>query len=330
MDMIELLCTAVKREASDLHLSAAMPPLIRIDGELIAINSHPLDNEKVQALLFQLMNANQQKTFSNGVECDFAFTIPNVARFRVNVYHQHRGISAAFRVIPMRVPSIDDLGLPKIFSDLASKSNGLILVTGPTGSGKTTTLAAMIDYVNQHFYHHIITIEDPIEFIHNCKKCLIHQREIYRDTHCFENALRAALREDPNLILIGEMRDLETIRLALTAAETGHLVFATLHTTSAATTVNRIIDVFPGEEKALVRILLSNTLEAVISQTLVKRKGGGRIALHEIMICNSAIRNLIRENKIPQINSVLQTGWQYGMQTKDQHLKKLIAAELID
>jgi twitching motility protein PilT len=275
------------------------------------------------------MNDGQRKEYEENLEVDFSFEVPNLARFRVNAFNQNRGPAAVFRTIPSKILSLDDLGCPDIFRDISDTPRGLVLVTGPTGSGKSTTLAAMVDYINDHKHDHILTIEDPIEFVHETKKCLINQREVHRDTLSFSAALRSALREDPDVILVGEMRDLETIRLAMTAAETGHLVFGTLHTTSAPKTIDRIIDVFPGEEKSMVRSMLSESLRAVISQTLIKKVGGGRVAAHEIMIGVPAIRNLIREDKIAQMYSAIQTGMQHGMQTMDQCLQNLVNRGMI-
>ncbi len=329
MDITELLAFGVKHNASDLHLSAGLPPMIRVDGDVRRINVPALEHRQVHSLVYDIMNDHQRKVFEEDLEVDFSFEIPNLARFRVNAFNQSRGVAAAFRTIPSKVLTLDELGAPPIFRDIAENPRGLVLVTGPTGSGKSTTLAAMIDYINDHYNHHIITIEDPIEFVHQSKQCLINQREVFRDTKSFNVALRSALREDPDIILVGEMRDLETIRLALTAAETGHLVFGTLHTTSAAKTIDRIIDVFPGEEKAMVRSMLSESMRAVISQTLMKKNGGGRMAAHEIMIGIPAIRNLIREDKVAQMYSVIQTGMVHGMQTMDYCLKNLVSRGLI-
>ncbi len=325
MDITELLAFSVKHKASDLHLSAGVPPMIRVDGDVRKINLPSLEHRQVHALVYDIMNDHQRKELEENLEVDFSFEVPNLARFRVNAFHQNRGVAAVFRTIPSTVLTLDELAAPEIFRQLSELPRGLVLVTGPTGSGKSTTLAAMIDYINDNFHHHILTIEDPIEFLHENKRCLINQREVHRDTLGFSNALRSALREDPDIILVGEMRDLETIRLALTAAETGHLVFGTLHTSSAAKTIDRIIDVFPGSEKDMVRSMLSESLRAVISQTLLKRIGGGRIAAHEIMVGIPAIRNLIREDKIPQMYSVIQTGMIHGMQTMDQCLKQMVA-----
>ena len=329
MDITELLAFSVKHKASDLHLSAGVPPMIRVDGDVRKINLPALEHRQVHSLVYDIMNDHQRKELEENLEVDFSFEVPNLARFRVNAFHQNRGVAAVFRTIPSLVLSLDELGAPEIFRQISEYPRGLVLVTGPTGSGKYTTLAAMIDYINESYHHHILTIEDPIEFVHENKRCLINQREVHRDTLGFSNALRSALREDPDIVLVGEMRDLETIRLALTAAETGHLVFGTLHTSSAAKTIDRIIDVFPGAEKDMVRSMLSESLRAVISQTLLKRVGGGRVAAHEIMIGIPAIRNLIREDKIAQMYSVIQTGMIHGMQTMDQCLKQLVNRGLV-
>ncbi|MCU7797344.1 MAG: type IV pilus twitching motility protein PilT, partial [Candidatus Thiodiazotropha sp. (ex Myrtea spinifera)] len=298
MDIAELLAFSVKHNASDLHLSAGLPPMIRVDGDIRRINVPALEHKVVHALVYDIMNDKQRKDFEEFLETDFSFEIPGLARFRVNAFNQARGASAVFRTIPSKVLTLEDLGCPQTFRDIVDVPRGLVLVTGPTGSGKSTTLAAMMDYKNDNDYSHILTIEDPIEFVHASKKCLINQREVHRDTLGFAEALRSALREDPDIILVGELRDLETIRLALTAAETGHLVFGTLHTSSAAKTIDRIIDVFPAGEKSMVRSMLSESLRSVIAQTLLKKIGGGRIAAWEIMVGTPAIRNLIREDKV--------------------------------
>ncbi len=329
MDITELLSFAVQQGASDLHLTAGMPPIIRVDGDVRRIKLPALDHKQVHTLVYDIMNDKQRKEYEENFEADFSFEVPKLARFRVNAFNQHRGAAAVFRTVPNKVLTMDDLGMGKVFRDLSEQARGLVLVTGPTGSGKSTTLAAMIDYVNDTRSDHILTIEDPIEFVHESKKCLINQREVHRDTHSFSNALRSALREDPDVILVGEMRDLETIRLALTAAETGHLVFGTLHTTSAAKTVDRIIDVFPAAEKDMVRSMLSESLQGVISQTLLKRVKGGRVAAHEIMIGTPAVRNLIREDKVAQMYSAIQTGAAYGMKTLDQSLTELMQKGII-
>jgi twitching motility protein PilT len=329
MDITELLAFSAKQGASDLHLSAGLPPMIRVDGDVRRINLPALDHKQVQALIYDIMNDTQRVDFEKHLETDFSFDVPGVARFRVNAFNHNRGAGAVFRTIPSKVLSMDDLGMGEVFRKITEAPRGLVLVTGPTGSGKSTTLAAMIDHLNNHRHHHILTIEDPIEFVHESRKCLINQREVHRDTRSFATALRSALREDPDVILVGEMRDLETIRLALTAAETGHLVFGTLHTTSAAKTIDRVVDVFPGDEKSMVRSMLSESLLAVVSQALVKKIGGGRIAAHEIMLGTSAIRNLIREDKVAQMYSSIQTGGNLGMQTLDMCLKELVAKGLI-
>ena len=329
MDITELLAFSAKNKASDLHLSAGLPPMIRVDGDVRRINLPAMDHKQVHGLIYDIMNDKQRKDYEEFLETDFSFEVPGIARFRVNAFNQNRGAGAVFRTIPSKVLSMEDLGLGKVFRDIAHFPRGLVLVTGPTGSGKSTTLAALIDHVNDNRYDHILTIEDPIEFVHESKKCLLNQREVHRDTHGFAEALRSALREDPDIILVGEMRDLETIRLALTAAETGHLVFGTLHTTSAAKTIDRVVDVFPAAEKAMVRSMLSESLQAVISQTLLKKIGGGRVAAHEIMIGTPAIRNLIREDKVAQMYSAIQTGSTLGMQTLDQCLANLLKQGLI-
>ncbi|MFK7160377.1 type IV pilus twitching motility protein PilT [Marinospirillum sp. MEB164] len=329
MDITELLAFCAKQKASDLHLSADLPPMIRVDGDIRRINVPAMSHKEVHALVYDIMNDKQRRDYEEFLEVDFSFELPGLARFRVNAFNHNRGAGAVFRLIPSVVLTLDQLGMGDIFRNLSLLPRGLVLVTGPTGSGKSTTLAAMIDYVNERKNAHILTIEDPIEFVHESKKCLVNQREVHRDTLGFSEALRSALREDPDIILVGEMRDLETIRLALTAAETGHLVFGTLHTTSAAKTIDRIVDVFPAEEKSMVRSMLSESLQGVISQMLLKKEGGGRVAAHEIMIGTPAIRNLIREDKIAQMYSAIQTGASVGMQTMDQCLKQLLSKGLV-
>ena len=330
MDIAQLLAFGVKNDASDLHLSAGLPPMIRVDGDIRRINVPPMEHKEVHAMIYDIMNDKQRKDFEEFWETDFSFEIPGLARFRVNAFNHNRGAGGVFRTIPSKILSLDDLKAPKIFKDISSYPRGIVLVTGPTGSGKSTTLAGMVDYKNNSEHGHILTVEDPIEFVHESKKCLINQREVHRDTLGFNEALRSALREDPDTILVGEMRDLETIRLALTAAETGHLVFGTLHTSSAAKTIDRIVDVFPAAEKPMVRSMLSESLRAVISQTLLKRNGGGRVAAHEIMLGTPAIRNLIREDKVAQMYSAIQTGQAMGMQTLDQNLKQLVEKGIIN
>ncbi|MBL4866687.1 MAG: type IV pilus twitching motility protein PilT [Pseudomonadales bacterium] len=329
MDITELLAFSSKNGASDLHLSAGLPPMIRVDGDVLRINLPPMDHKQVHGLIYDIMNDKQRKDFEEYLETDFSFEVPGVARFRVNAFNHNRGAGAVFRTIPSKVLTMEDLGHNQVFRDISDIPRGIVLVTGPTGSGKSTTLAAMLDYINDTRYEHILTIEDPIEFVHESKKCLVNQREVHRDTLGFSEALRSALREDPDIILVGEMRDLETIRLALTAAETGHLVFGTLHTTSAAKTIDRIVDVFPAEEKSMVRSMLSESLQAVISQSLLKKVGGGRVAAHEIMIGTPAIRNLIREDKVAQMYSAIQTGSNVGMQTLDQCLAEMVKNGLV-
>ncbi len=329
MNLTELLTFSIRHQASDLHLSSGLPPLIRVDGNLRPIDLPPLEHPTVHALVQDIMNDRQRREYQERLEVDFSCEIQEVARFRVNAFHQQRGAAAVFRVIPLQILTLAELGAPQVFEEIIEVPHGLVLVTGPTGSGKSTTLAAMIDHLNHRHHAHILTIEDPIEFVHTGKKCLINQREVHRDTLGFSEALRSALREDPDIILVGEMRDLETIRLALTAAETGHLVFATLHTSSAAKTIDRIIDVFPAGEKNMARSLLSESLRAVIAQTLLKKTDGGRIAAHEIMLGTPAIRNLIREDKVAQLYSSIQTGQASGMQTLDQNLQDLLRKGLI-
>jgi twitching motility protein PilT len=330
MDISELLAFVVKNKASDLHLSSGLPPMIRVHGDVRRINLPAMEHKDVHSMVYDIMNDGQRKFYEENLECDFSFAIPNLARFRVNAFVQQRGAAAVMRTIPSKILSLEDLKAPKIFGEISDQPRGLVLVTGPTGSGKSTTLAAMVNHKNENEQGHILTVEDPIEFVHESKKCLINQREVGPHTLSFANALRSALREDPDCILVGEMRDLETIRLAMTAAETGHLVFGTLHTSSAAKTIDRIIDVFPAEEKEMVRAMLSESLRSVISQSLLKTKDGtGRVAAHEIMIGTPAIRNLIREAKVAQMYSAIQTGQNFGMQTLDQNLTELVKRNIV-
>jgi twitching motility protein PilT len=334
MKIADLLSLTVQRGASDLHLTAGLPPLVRIDGEICPLFDEPvvglgargenISQHEVLALLHEVMREDQRHEFDDRLEADFSYELSGVARFRVNAFHQNRGAAVVFRTIPAKAMTMEELGLGPIFKTIADAPRGLVIVTGPTGSGKSTTLAALIDYLNQTKSQHILTIEDPIEFVHESKRCLINQREVHRDTRSFADALRSALREDPDIIMVGELRDLETIRLALTAAETGHLVFATLHTTSAAKTIDRVIDVFPAGEKDMVRSMLSESLQAVVSQVLLRKKGGGRVAAFEIMRGMPAIRNLIREDKVAQMYSTIQTGASQGMITLDQALRNLV------
>lgn len=323
MDIKQLLEHSVNNKASDLHLSANAPAMCRIDGDIVKINTDLLDSRQIEVMVTSVMNERQLAQFKEELEVDFSFSVEGLARFRANVFMQQHGPAAVFRTIPDKVLSLEELNAPEILGRISEYPRGLVLVTGPTGSGKSTTLAAMVDYINNKFPHHVLTIEDPIEFVHESRKSLINQREVHRDTHSFSSALRVALREDPDVILVGELRDLETIRLALTAAETGHLVFGTLHTTSAPKTIDRIIDVFPGDEKSMVRSMLSESLRAVISQILIKKPNGGRVAAHEIMLATPAIKNLIREDKVAQMYSSIQTGAAIGMQTMEQALNRL-------
>jgi twitching motility protein PilT len=325
-----LLRETVDKGASDLHLSTGEPPMLRIHGDLLRTEHPALTPESVTGLVNSIMNEHQRSHFNKEHEVDFACEVPGKGRFRVNVFLHSRGPSAVLRTIPTEIPSLDSLNLPPVLKELCTRERGLVLVTGPTGSGKSTTLAAMVDVINQTWDAHILTVEDPIEFVHPPKRCLVNQREVGPHTGSFTNALRSALREDPDVILIGEMRDLETISLALTAAETGHLVFGTLHTSSAPKTIDRIIDVFPAGQQGQIRTMLSESLEAVVAQTLVKKKGGGRVAACEILIGVPAVRNLIREAKLHQIPSMMQTGQRAGMQTLDMALADLVKRGMIE
>ena len=329
MDITQLLTFGVEQNASDCHLSSGEPPMLRVNGDLKKMDLPALSKEEVHALVYDIMNDAQRKTFEESLECDFSFEMGGLARFRVNVFMQRKGEAAVFRTIPTKILTLEQLGMPAILKQMCDKEKGLILVTGPTGSGKSTTLAAMVDYLNNTFEGHILTIEDPVEFVHESKKCLVNQRELGPHTRSFANALRAALREDPDAILVGEMRDLETIQLALTAAETGHIVFGTLHTSSAPKTVDRVIDVFPPNQKSQIRAQFAESLEAVITQTLLKKKTGGRIPALEIMTGTTAIRNLIREGKIHQIPGTMQVSQKDGMQTMDMALQNLVARDLV-
>lgn len=326
----DLLKIVVEKNASDLHLSSGQVPMMRLDGEIVPIEGFDiLDSERISDAITEIMNQEQKEQYAKTHDCDFSYEFDSIARFRVNAFKHNLGAAAVLRVIPSKILSMQELGLGQIFTKICANPRGIVLVTGPTGSGKSTTLAAMIDHINSTRKEHIITIEDPIEFVHKNKLSLISQREVHRDTESFQAALKASLREDPDIILVGEMRDLETIRLALTAAETGHLVFGTLHTTSAVKTVDRILDVFPAEEKEMVRTMLSESLQAVVSQVLLKKKGGGRVAAHEVLIGTPPIRNLIRENKLNQVYSAIQTGSTFGMVTLDQSLKKLVISKTV-
>ncbi len=329
MDITQLLAFGVEQGASDCHLSAGEPPMLRVHGDLKKLDSEVLSPDQVHALIFDIMNDSQRKTFQETLECDFSFALGETARFRVNVFMQRKGEAAVFRTIPTKILTLEELGMPPILKQLCEKEKGLILVTGPTGSGKSTTLAGMVDYLNESFEGHILTVEDPIEFVHKSKKCLVNQRELGPNTQSFANALRSALREDPDIILVGEMRDLDTIQLALTAAETGHIVFGTLHTSSAPKTVDRVIDVFPPSQQSQIRSQFAESIEAVITQTLCKKKGGGRVPALEIMTGSTAVRNLIREGKIHQIPGTMQVSQKDGMQTMDMALTSLVNRGLV-
>ncbi len=325
MDINELLAFARENHASDLHLAAGSPPLVRIDGVVQKLNVAPLASDEVRRMVYAILSDEQKTAFEERHEIDFSAQISEKARYRINVFEQLRGIAAVFRVIPEEIPAFEDLGLPETLKKLASRDRGLILVTGPTGCGKSTTLASVIDFLNEHVQQHIISIEDPIEYIHHNKRCLINQREVGQHTHSFKGALRVALREDPDVIMVGEMRDLETISLALTAAETGHLVFSTLHTSGAVKTIDRVLDIFPSESKSQIRAMLAESLLAIVSQRLLPNKAGaGRSMALEVLVANQAIRNLIREEKVYQIPNVIQAGIAEGMITLDMSLADLV------
>ena len=324
-DLTALLGFAHDQGASDLHISAGLPPMLRIRGEMVRLEMAALSRDEAHAAIYDLLADEHKLTFEQRRELDFAFEIPGLSRFRANVLMQQRGEAAVFRLVPNKVRTLEELGMPKVLKDLAEKERGLVVVTGPTGSGKSTTLAAMVDYINETMRGHILTVEDPIEFVHESKRCLVNQREVGLHTQSFANALRAALREDPDVILVGELRDLETTQLAITAAETGHLVFATLHTNSASKTIDRMIDIFPSGQQAQVRTMLSESIEGIVAQTLLPSKDGtGRVAAIEVLVGVPALRNLIREDKTAQILSVIQTGAQHGMQSLDQSLRDLV------
>jgi len=325
-----LLTSTRDAGASDLHISSGMPPIIRQRGEIVRANLPALSADEARRILYEIMSAEQRATFETHNEIDFGFEIPDVARFRANVFMQRRGPGAVFRVIPAKIRTLEELGCPPVLREMAMKERGLVLVTGPTGSGKSTTLAAMLDFVNSNKQGHIITIEDPIEFVHESKKCLITQRQVHVHTDSFKSALRAALREDPDIVLVGELRDLETIAIAIETAETGHLVFGTLHTTTAASTVDRMIDQFPADRQAQIRVMLSESLKGVIAQTLCKRKGGGRVAAREILLTTPAVSNLIREAKTFQIPSIIQTSKKLGMHTLNDALFDLVEKGVVE
>ena len=329
MNITDLLGFGAANGVSDFHISAGVPPMVRVSGDMRRVDVPPLDHTQVRDMIYDIMNDKQRKEYEKFLECDFSFSIPGVARFRVNAYVQHRGAGAVIRTIPAKILSLEQLNAPAIFKKFAMTHKGIVTVTGGTGSGKSTTLAAMMNYRYETEFGHILTNEDPIEFVHDCKRCLMTQREVKRDTLSFDNALRSALRQDPNVILVGELRDLETIRLALSASETGHVVFGTLHTNSAAKTIDRIVEVFPTAEKPTVRTMLSESIQSVISQSLLKKIGGGRVAVHEILVGTGAIRNLIRENKVAQMYSAMQTGQRFGMQTLDQQLEGLVQKKVV-
>ncbi len=325
----ELLKQMLDLFASDLHLTAGAPPMFRIDGKLVPMSAEKLAADQILKLAYSVMNEQQKKIFEQKKEVDFSFGVQNLSRFRANVFLQRGCTAAVLRQIPYLIQPLEKLGLPPIVGKLAEKPNGLVLITGPTGSGKSTTLAAIVDKINLEFEGHILTVEDPIEFVHQHKKCIINQREVRQDSDTFSSALRVALRQDPDVVLVGEMRDLETISAALSIAETGHLTLATLHTNSAAKSVNRIIDVFPSEQKSTVRAQLAMVLEGIVSQALIPRIGGGRIVASEVMIANTAVRSLIRDDKVHQLQGIIEIGQKYGMQTMNQDLSRLYHKGLI-
>ena len=329
MEITELLAFTMQSKGSDLHLSSGNPPLLRISGDLKPLKSPPLSGDEVKAILYSIMTEEQRSDYEEERDLDFAIAFGESARFRVNAFNINRGPAAVFRTIPTVIPSLDELNAPDIFRQFAEFEKGLVLVTGPTGSGKSTTLSAMINHINKNYHKHILTVEDPVEFVHKSDKSLVNHREVGKHTKSFARALKSALREDPDVILVGEMRDHETIGLALTAAETGHLVMGTLHTSSAAKTIDRIIDVFPAGDKEMVRSMLAGSVQAIISQILMKKIGGGRVAAHDILVGTSAVRNLIRENKVPQITSMMQIGQRYGMQTMEDSVKSLVQRGLV-
>lgn len=329
MDLTQLLAFTMQNDASDLHISAGSPPIIRVSGQMKRVKGEPLASDELRQMIYSVMTDDQRAEYEKNLEVDFAIAFGEKARFRVNAFNTRRGPAAVFRTIPTEVPTMEDLELPPVMRRFAELEKGIVLVTGPTGSGKSTTLASLINHINLTQPKHIITIEDPVEFFHNSKKSLINHRELGPDTHSFKNALKSALREDPDVILVGEMRDHETISLALTAAETGHLVFGTLHSSSAAKTIDRIIDVFPTGDKEMVRAMLSSSIQGVVAQTLLRRKEGGRVGAFEILVGTSAVRNLIRENQVPQIFSMMQTGSRYGMITMEDAVRDLLESGII-
>jgi len=331
VDLTQLLAFAMQNNASDLHLSATCQPIIRVSGEMKRVKTDELSSEDIRSMLYSVMSEDQRAVYERDYEVDMAISFGEKARFRVNAFNTRNGAAAVFRTIPSEIPTMEELSLPPAIRKFAELNKGIVIVTGPTGSGKSTTLASLINQINTTKKKHILTIEDPVEFFHTSKNCLINHRELGRDTHSFKNALKSALREDPDVILVGEMRDYETISLALTAAETGHLVFATLHANSAAKTVDRIIDVFPTGDKEMVRAMLSSSLEGVIAQTLLKKAdGGGRVGVFEVLVGTNAVRNLIRENQVPQIYSMMQTGSRYGMITMEESINNLLEEGVID